>query len=1849
MAFPFDVGMSHVGTRANLVCKVDVFDSMHENHRLSMVPSGLKFVYRGLLDGSFALFTILGCLFTQQYPYPCFVMDDFTKVLEHSSPSWDSLHRVVELCSGMGALGHGALAMGFQPVVGNDMNPKMTEMFSRMSSIPSVTGDICQPDVIFEVWKQSSGAHTVAAGFSCQPFSALGDQRAQADERSQSLTSVLAAAFYLQCHILVLECVAPAGTNDWVQRELKHFCDVAGFVSTQVVLKLDDIWPCRRERWWRILSSQLIGSIPIEPWPELHCLPTIDHLIPLIHLWAQGDEESLTLTPDEMVAFGIHDGTYPKYMMNSKGKSPCALHAWGSQLSPCPCDCRSAGLSPHRLATRGLFGLLVRSAENAQGESHIRHVHPNEAMILNGVDPVLDYGPNVKLTLSAVGQLASPLQALWVFAAIAARLDTLQCGGPVQSPLAQLQAYRSWLVMRSRLVWPRKVDLISDSNLNALAAYWKPYSSLSLDELIHSTNWQDLWNFPISIGAILDLIIRKTAEAHASMEVTGPSKPLHDSTEDDDDELPTPWMETICTDPTATYPDVQCDESQVAVIFHGEPPVIFASPVGSTVHAFLTAHAALIGAPVIGQITLNGRVVDTDHVLQPAQTLVVHLQARGSHANDMPAEPRESGRLPIMPEGASLHDQGVSQPPVHPFVQPTVIDPAGPTATRTQKPESAASEPAVEFSSIGPGVDPKHDVTQAYSGVSHSLISVAPLLSLKDDQFAHLPVPHVRDPTQLWSLRSQFIESTDRAQVLMRQGHLLADDEIRFHLVQLQSEASQFRSSHHENPRLVSIVDPLLASGWIRDEGPSCQQWASEHTDIPAGKADLITAFQVDGHWIPVFVSKVGDNLVFETWDAPCSSHDRLSTILMRMSIGFGFPSPLISRHHRMFLNSSLCGTLAIGFLHHVLKGVMLLTTKEEAEHLHLVLREKFCHALQSCNVALRPWVWGAGDELDSSNPVPPVSSEADSGLISQYDRDASSLPLGHSCIPREDRIELFAAHGSAMGDDEARFHLGEIVRLSRESDQFATPDGIRFVMIEPLLFSCWATVGRFLCESWCRLQLLRRSAFQILTMICSEDHWIPVWMVPHASCLQCHLMCDDVALDAQLRPMLEIVAQGLGFASLVLHFIPPCVSTTEFCGALAVCFLKHVVLGCALPTTRDELHGFHVDFRAGFVEALYRGTTCICPTIWGNGPSKLVSDLAFELVKRGVPADRSEHRAQQAVKAIGAEAVQTALSEKQSWRRLKMLANQVKFQFIQPDELAANIAANKKNEVTKKMPVAKPPRVPQVPSEVVLDPTKLLVMPGIFVHQGRAMSQLSVQQIGPVSSGFVLMSMTEAEPYLRAGRLVSQEPLALVIFHGPGVSIQTTLAQYQAAIPCKCTVDNEPILADATVIQIGTGLIEKANHAAVELDSLDVVTVKVLVYRDELTIAWDDFISSPIRHLVTMFPMLKRCTEPNCNCGSWHNEQQLPVQDVLLDVWRRQFLRNGFKPEKASTSDIFSVCLRIPTCLLVQVLSLSGNQGAYVEPRTPDGREVLPDYVVIWMPKMTTLELQHLRQTNPAVTGLARVGEQKGLRVPSGQAQAVHALVRPDTLYLPVGPRKTFQVGPFPYGCDRQAISRAMKQAGWEVKPLQPATPVHGKGNVWLLQAVEEPPTSVILTSHGEVIISKHKDDDGSSKVTQSKPVGAATTLALCGGSNAFNRPEPDPWAKSDPWSGYKAPCDPAASASATDSMRQLETRLYDAIVEKLPTNVPMDDGVPDRLNMLERQVQQLMSKQQHLETNMAEYSQQHGQQMANLQTQLTTQGQQFHGQMETQAQSIAAMFENQMQQIRGLLSKRPHEATME
>ena len=91
------------------------------------------------------------------------------------------------------------------------------------------------------------------------------------------------------------------------------------------------------------------------------------------------------------------------------------------------------------------------------------------------------------------------------------------------------------------------------------------------------------------------------------------------------------------------------------------------------------------------------------------------------------------------------------------------------------------------------------------------------------------------------------------------------------------------------------------------------------------------------------------------------------------------------------------------------------------------------------------------------------------------------------------------------------------------------------------------------------------------------------------------------------------------------------------------------------------------------------------------------------------------------------------------------------------------------------------------------------------------------------------------------------------------------------------------------------------------------------------------------------------------------------------------------------------------------------------MEPRTPDGKQVLDEYVVVWAPRMTFSELAHMKQTNPAVIGIARLGDRRGLRVMQAQAPAIHAIVRPEATYLPNGPKTQFSAGPFPWGSDRE------------------------------------------------------------------------------------------------------------------------------------------------------------------------------------------------------------------------------------
>ena len=1022
-----------------------------------------------------------------------------------------------------------------------------------------------------------------------------------------------------------------------------------------------------------------------------------------------------------------------------------------------------------------------------------------------------------------------------------------------------------------------------------------------------------------------------------------------------------------------------------------------------------------------------------------------------------------------------------------------------------------------------------------------------------------------------------------RLQMIVSHSYAMGDDEIDFHLNHLLDCYSQGPRPIGPLRHFVS-VSPTVLDAWFQGDHSSLQEWKDAHWTC---EKQCIAIINLRQHWIPFWIAPVGDTVQCHTLGDFAQDDAEVANFLSEFSAFLGFRDVVIHRVPHGLDTSRLCGAMSICFLAHIVLNTRLPSDVHQLRDRCWRMKEVFATALQQSEPTM-PALWGWGVKGESRLlPKMPVSNNPDSIL--------------HEGVDVEADCPFFLG----MSDSEMRFHLANLAICGHQSFPLKVVSDVAStcVLIEQFALSTFPFGG-----------------FALL----SNSHWQPVLLTR---------VGGNIVVTIEVCP----ISHALAMLGYQLEPLP--VRHNPFCGVYTLTTLASLV---EVPLDYVSFGLLRVSLAEKFLASDSQHHRFVK---WSFGPhGQLLNNLVQELSKHGIPNEVVEDRALTAIKTLGSEQIAAALNHRQPWKQLKILGTNSKFQFVMPSELAQAVETNKGKPVGPKGK-GRGARVPAPPAE--LDPMKLQILEGSFHSQGHKLQQLSKQQIGPVSSGVILMSLQEAEPYLRSGKVVSSEALALLVLQRAGAEIQTALPHAFVTVPCRCTVNHEPVLADVVIVQVGTGLVEKSNGTTmVSVDTPDVVTLKVMVYKDELKGDWDEFCNAPIRSLVSLLPKLKRCTTENCTCPAWHNLEELPLRDPILDVWRRQFLRAGFKPCPAPKAEIFSVCIRIPQCILEALLTASGTSGAYCEPRTADGKEILDLYTVVWTSKRTLQELQHLMQTNPAVTGLARLGERRGLRVRTNQAKSIHQLLRPETVFLPSGPKMTYTVGPFPYGVDRQAVAKILRQANWESRPLQPTTPCPGRGVMWLVQATEDPEQTIIATTCGEIVINKQRHEPVSPAMKPTT-VGSAATLALCGANAQTKAAESDPWATQDPWRSYH-PVQPAQVAtSPTEGMQQIEERIQTAVLAKM--QVPMEDDLPDRAQALEGQVHQLLAKQQGLEVQFHEHSSQHSQQINALQNQVTAQAQQLHGHLENQNQNMQSLFEQQMQQIRGLLSKRPRDDGME
>ena len=335
----------------------------------------------------------------------------------HTAVPWS----VVEACSGIGAVDVGYAACGMLTSCYVEQNPKFCEWLVSHGREHVVQGDITNGEVIKQVASTIQGKHVLSSGVSCQPFSKLGDMKAQEDNRSRSFPGALILGHYLQSMIIIMECTPYVKECDWAQKILQSFTDQTGFNVAQNVLHLHTVWPAHRTRWWAIVTHPSLGKFHIPDMPVLDFVPSILAVMPKMLPMPSSQCDELELDRYELRQFHAYRTGISSFVINKCKPLPTATHSWGSQAAPCMCGCRGSGFDIGRLMEKGLHGVLhsldgfVKSGDD---QFHtMRHLHPQEVSLLNGLPPEFvqpKAGIPLRLELAAVGQMGSPLQSCWV-------------------------------------------------------------------------------------------------------------------------------------------------------------------------------------------------------------------------------------------------------------------------------------------------------------------------------------------------------------------------------------------------------------------------------------------------------------------------------------------------------------------------------------------------------------------------------------------------------------------------------------------------------------------------------------------------------------------------------------------------------------------------------------------------------------------------------------------------------------------------------------------------------------------------------------------------------------------------------------------------------------------------------------------------------------------------------------------------------------------------------------------------------------------------------------------------------------------------------------------------------------------------------------------------------------------------------------------------------------------------------------------------------------------------------------------------------------------------------------------
>lgn len=185
----------------------------------------------------------------------------------------------------------------------------------------------------------------------------------------------------------------------------------------------------------------------------------------------------------------------------------------------------------------------------------------------------------------------------------------------------------------------------------------------------------------------------------------------------------------------------------------------------------------------------------------------------------------------------------------------------------------------------------------------------------------------------------------------------------------------------------------------------------------------------------------------------------------------------------------------------------------------------------------------------------------------------------------------------------------------------------------------------------------------------------------------------------------------------------------------------------------------------------------------------------------------------------------------------------------------------------------------------------------------------------------------------------------------------------------------------------------------------------------------------------------------------------------------------------------------------------------------------------------------------------------------------------------------------------------------------------------MWLAQSVDAPPKSVFSFRHGQVVITKATTGGRTDQalVSNDQVIGQQDTVKLCAAGSSGSA---DPWLHrdKDPWGSAIRPVQPCVSAAP--QLQDIEHRIEQAVLAKLPAEKMETDEQEARIKQLEHHVHELAARRQSLEKLVGDNHQQQTIQAQSLQTQMASQ-------LEVRRQHMDGLFKEQMARIEMLMGR--------